>query len=315
MRRKSSQLNQYLTLNSGFGSPIVYKLTRRGFYSEINNLLNAVFYGLVTGRRLIADESDFQGLRWSDFFTAQLPGLQRSDFFAEHLPSSAAPTLRTIDPEWIIDGGRSRHFSTMRKFVMRLHDWHLPLWIPSMSLFGSVFRVKRELAAMLTKPLLVTSFPDGLTHPYAAFHVRRGDKIKGRWSKSKGKRGMVEGEDVPLSAYVELLDRKAPEIKSIFLMTDDYSAADELRSVKSGRALFTFAMPGEQGYEQPEFDAQSREYKVQSCLRLINETQIAAASSIFIGGFKSNVARFVTLIHAHPEVCFSIDGQRRWTPK
>jgi hypothetical protein len=65
-----------------------------------------------------------------------------------------------------------------------------------------------------------------LTHPYAAFHVRRGDKIKG-YNSARGL--MVEGEDARLSAYIALLDRKAPEIKSIFLMTDDYRAADELR--------------------------------------------------------------------------------------
>ena len=64
---------RYAELNSKFGNPFIYSLTRRGLFSEVNNLLNAIAYGLITRRRLFIDESTFGGLRWTDVFNTSLP--------------------------------------------------------------------------------------------------------------------------------------------------------------------------------------------------------------------------------------------------
>ena len=123
-------LERYLAVNSRYGRPFIFKLTQRGFYSEVNNLLNAMIFGLAKGRRLIVDESDFEGLMWSDFFTSSLPTAP------QHI-------IDRVPEPWVIDGSRTYQFWSIWKFVVKRHRLHLPLWIPSMSMFGGIEHIKR----------------------------------------------------------------------------------------------------------------------------------------------------------------------------
>jgi hypothetical protein len=276
----------------------VFKLTRRGFYSEVNNLLNAVTYSLATRRRLIVDETDFEGLRWTEFFSACLP-------------SAPASVIQTVAPEWVIEGGGARHFWTISTWAAQRHRDRLPVSLPTLGIFGHLFSVKRSLAAVLTAPRHKAMLPEGLVPPFAAFHIRRGDKVNGYLV---GDELVIEGDNVPSSAYVDMLERKAPNVRSIFVMADDHRSVDELRAVAGSRRVFTLCSPSEQGYKQSDFSANTLQNKADCLQRLLQETQIAASSAVFIGGFKSNVARFVPLWHRDPRMCFSIDGQRQWSP-
>jgi hypothetical protein len=299
MRRDLHILDRYLTLNQSYGSPFVFKLTQRGFYSEVNNLLNAVLFGLAKRRRLIVDESGFEGQNWTDLFTADLP----------IAPSSLKSTILK---EWCVDGVTHPGFHLIRKWVIRRNSRFPLLWLPDIGLAGSVFRIKRSLARMLTTPRLSHDIPSELRRPFAAFHIRRGDKVDGYIING---RLIREGDNIASSAYVDLLNCRAPEVRSIFVMTDDYRCVEEVKTAAPGRIVHSLCLPSERGYRQDEFSASDVEQKRDSLKRLIAETEIAAASSLFIGGFKSNVARFVTLWHHQPRRCVSIDGQKRWSPE
>lgn len=291
--------NRYLTINSSFDSPFVYRLTRRGFYSEINNLLNAVVFGLAHERQLIVDQSRFSDLDWQCLFATQLP--IASSELTEKVPAN-----------WVISGLSSRNFHKIRRWAKWRHYSRIPLRFPQMQMGGSMFQVKREIAQMLTRPLVAATFPAGLTEPFAAMHIRRGDKTEGNLNSKH--RLIIEGDDIDPRFYIDKLMLKSPEIKSIFVMTDDYRMIEDLKLAGPDYSIFTFCSPEENGYRQPDFSSLEPVQKVDRIQRLIAETQIAAASSIFLGGFKSNVARFVRLWHAHPERCFSVDGQRWWLP-
>ena len=102
--RNRFTLQQYRAINDNFDNPFIFKLTGRGFFSEVNNLLNAIVFGLLTQRRILVDQTMFQGMVWSDFFDADLPSVT---------------TLPSIDPEWIIRGVESRHFGTIREWVFQ----------------------------------------------------------------------------------------------------------------------------------------------------------------------------------------------------
>lgn len=52
-------IQRYRALNDSFGNPFVFALTDRGFFSEVNNLMDAMTYGLVLWRRLIVDQTAF----------------------------------------------------------------------------------------------------------------------------------------------------------------------------------------------------------------------------------------------------------------
>jgi hypothetical protein len=291
-------LGRYLTVNQSYSSPFIFKLTQRGFYSEVNTLLNAVLYGLAKRRRLIVDESGFEGQNWTDFFAAELPTA----------PSSL---ISTIPKEWFVDGVAHPGFYLIRKWAIRRHERFPFLWLPEIGLAGTVFQVKRSVARMLTTPRHSHDIPSELKRPFAAFHIRRGDKVGGYVVNGQVIR---EGDDIACSAYVDLLNRRAPAVRSIFVMTDDYRCVEEVRSAAPGRTVHSFCLPSERGYQQDEFSAFDLGRKSASLKRLVAETEIAAESDLFIGGFKSNVARFVTLWHRAPRRCVSIDGQKRWLP-
>ena len=106
----------------------------------------------------------------------------------------------------------------------------------------------------------------------------------------------------------------APEIKSIFVMTDDYRVIDDFRKVGRDYSIHTLCRREETGYSQLEFSSLDPVRKTDQIRRLIAETQIAASSDVFLGGYKSNVARFVPLWHASPERCLSIDSRKYWVP-
>jgi hypothetical protein len=296
---KTALLDRYLTLNESFGSPFVFKLTRRGFYSEVNNLLNAVLFGLTKRRRLIVDESDFEGQNWTDFFTA-------------NLPTAPSSLINTVPKEWFVDGNLHLGFRTIRNWVTRRHKKFPLLWFPELGLGGSVFQVKRSVARMLATPRFSHDIPSELRRPFAAFHIRRGDKVEGYVFNDQLIR---EGDNVAALAYVDLLNRRAPKVRCIFVMTDDYRSVEDVKTAAPGRVVLSFCLPSERGYYQGEFTSLDVKRKRASLDRLIAEAEIAAASSLFVGGFKSNVARFVTLWHHQPRRCFSIDSMKRWSPE
>lgn len=295
-----TELNKrYLEINASFGSPFVYSLTQRGFYSEINNLLNAVIFGLAHKRQLIVDQSQFDDLDWRCLFATELPFV------------SAELTERVPD-EWIISGIHSPNFRKIRQWAKWRHNIRIPLWFPQMRIWGSMFDVKREIAQALTCPLLAATIPAGLTEPFAAMHIRRGDKTDGYMD---GKQQLViQGDDVDPRTYIDMLMLKSPEIKSIFVMTDNFRMIEDLKLAGPGYSISTLCNPEEMGYYQPAFSSLEPEQKADRIQRLIAETQIAAASSVFLGGYRSNVARFVRLRHARPDRCFSVDSQKRWLP-
>lgn len=285
-----SQLSRrYLYTNAGYGRPIALKLTQRGFYSEINNLLNAMLYGLIKRRRLVVDLSEFEGLQWSDFFVSKLP----------------TGHLEGIDIPWVIIGARTPKFWKIHRYVTRRHNRRIPIALPSMRLYGSIRHIKRELAFMLFAP---HEQPETIQAPYAAFHIRRGDKITHAGGETP------EGEDTGPQTYIDMLKGRAPDIRSTFVMTDDYTAFEQLQQIAPEYRFTTHCHPDERGYDQDIFSARTPQEKVVSLRRLLLETQVAMKSDLFLGGFKSNIGRFITLVHDRPEVCFSVDSLKDWHP-
>ncbi len=283
----SSDLERrYLTVNAHNGRPFALKLTQRGFYSEVNNLLNVMLYGLIKGRRLVVDESEFDGESWSSFFLSKLP----------------TGPLEGVPPDWVLCGSASSKFWKIRGDIARRHRQNTPVILPSLHIAGGIRRAKRDLANMIFVP---RTSPPPRPQPYAAVHVRRGDKIA---------HPAPEGEDISLEKYLSMICQKAPNIREVFVMTDDYTSVEEFRALAPDYTFDTLCDPQEKGYDQATFSAKTPAEKAASLDRLIYETQIAIRSDLFLGGFKSNVGRFITLIHDDPRRCFSMDSQTDWLP-
>jgi hypothetical protein len=291
--------NNYNIANTGSPNPIKYHLTSRGFFSEVNNLLNAIAFALVKRRRLIADETTFGfgDYRWLDFFTTKLPTLQAGESVS-------------IIPDWEICDGMSKSFHAIRRSVNRWHRLRLPFYIPRIGFFLNYFRLKREIArhfcATISKPEI--SF---LPKEYAAFHIRKGDKVEG-YDSANGK--VIEGEDRPIHEYLSFLHRLAPNLKNVFVMTDDFQVIEELRNTAKTIRFETLCESNEKGYHQSKFDWLDKKGKINSLIRLLAEVDIAINSKLFLGCYKSNVSRHIALTHKYPYNCHSIDSQKRWDP-
>ncbi|HEY9773132.1 MAG TPA: hypothetical protein V6C81_04920 [Planktothrix sp.] len=358
MEDKSSQTlatelaMKYREINDGFDSPFVVKLTSRGFYSEVNNALNAVVYGLLTQRRLSFDQSEFMKAphiaplspipryylrkrnKLTSFLQRTIDGQSSlsgplcrpraanwTDFYTQQLPSLSRSALENIDPNSIIETFRHPGFSEFRTFVFRKHDNQSHINIEQLGIRGNVYQAKRILAAIFCKPREKTIIPPRLGERFAAFQIRRGDKTEGYWVRSQNHSNiymspklMKEGQEIPTISYLNSLIAEMPELKHVFVMTDDYTTVEQLRAEAPQIHFETLNTPADRGYRQKAFDRLSLREKLRSIRQLVSETQIAASSCFFLGGYKSNVARFITLQHQDPGRCYSVDDDREWSP-
>lgn len=289
---------RYRAVNQTFDNPFSLALSQRGHYSEVNCLLAGIVYGLMRRRRFIVDESNFEGLKWSDLY-------------ASVLPTAPVEVLQDIDPDWSMLVHTKPRFGSVRARVHRHFGRRLPVWNFKIGLAGGVFAVTRQMADAFCQPAFRT--PSMLLPgPYAAVHIRRGDKllgtlVNGSWTRP-------EGENIPVEAYVEVLRQRAPSVKSVWVMTDDFAAIGELRKLAPDLTFDTLCPPTDTGYHQSIFSSRSAGEKLAERKRLIAETEIAIRSELFVGCFLSNVDRFIVLRHHDPKACYSLDRQQKWTP-
>lgn len=293
--------NDYITVNSSFENPFLFSLTGRGLYSEVNNLLNAILYGLVTKRRLIVDDSRFSNgnIAWNDLYTSQLP----SEIEA---PSSE------VANEWRIVDNKSAGFKAIRKCILEWHNSGRILDLHPLGIVGNVFAAKRSLALRFCRPLTPIDTASAPNLPYAALHIRRGDKIDGYLTRT-GK-FIVEGDDISPSSYLTAIHQTTPHIKSVFVITDDYATIKALSILAPDLMFWTFCREPEKGYDNQEFMLLDRASKLDRLQSLTKSVEIAAKAATFIGCYRSNASRFIALTHNDPKSCQSIDSQRLWQP-
>jgi hypothetical protein len=291
---------EYHRINSSHGDPFVFCLTGRGFFSEVNNLLNAILFGIVKKRRLFVDQSRFAygSLKWDRLFDSALPLINEEG--AIH-----------IEKDWIISNFKSPGFQSI---CTHLKDWHRRrrfFLSRSYGFYANVFMAKRDLARLFCQPVSQNRYSLQIPKPYAAIHVRRGDKVDGfNW---KG-RFIVEGEDIPIENYLHTLTTIMPGVKNLFIMTDDYRIVESIRSTDHSYNVFTLCDKDEHGYRQYDFNSNEDLSKADAVKRLIAEVQIACNSKVFAGCFKSNVSRYIALMHQNPRHCYSLDNLKDWNP-
>jgi hypothetical protein len=309
-------VKQYTDLNNTLGAPFVFALTERGFFSEVRNLLSAVIFGLRERRRLMVDQSGFGGLHWSDFFGTDLP---------ESDPSLA------VDPEWRIAGNRHDGFKLIRSTIDRMWRRGETIDVPKCGCLD-IFCLQREIADVFCAPkirhrplwdrmmrpatfrreALVSCRRLGLSPgTFAAFHIRRGDKIEGG---NPDRTGRSEGEDTSVSTYLDLMYQNDP-VDSLFVLSDDHRPIESLREMRPKLNIVSLCPASSNGFRQYEFNNLTPGQKRPKIAQLITEAQIASQSAYFLGPFKSNVSRFIANMHSHPEKCFSVDAMAEWSPR
>ncbi len=119
---------------------------------------------------------------------------------------------------------------------------------------------------------------------YAVFHIRRGDKVA---------QATKEDRVYEVDEYIQKLERLAPTIRTIFLMTDDYKVFLELQQKFPKFNYYTLSNPLSKGHDQDTFNNSSNEKKRQHGIDLLTELEIARNCELFIGSKGSNIFRLV----------------------
>ncbi|MEM8484868.1 MAG: O-fucosyltransferase family protein [Bacteroidota bacterium] len=272
---------------------LVYGLTQRGFFSEINNMINAAIYCMDTDTGFVLDTEAFlykAEKGWEDYFvrfweTPDRSGSQRT--FELHYRSDLKLWNRIraypYETVHIPDRGlyNAQVFENKRRITARLYQFQ-----PA---------VRNHIEAQIEEMKL----PAG----YAACHIRRGDKVGER-------KGQPESERIEAADYVDCLLQENPEMPALFVCSDSYASIEEIQQYIEARgldiAVFTTCAPTAIGHST-ELLKEKFDNPYDSVLQLLLDVEICARAQHFAGTYSSNMSRFIALRHADASRCFSLD--------
>lgn len=168
-----------------------------------------------------------------------------------------------------------------RDFVIRMNKILNEIWRIKPSVFKKIEDLKLDIGS-----------------DYAVFHIRRGDKV-------------TTGEDKlhDIKDYMERFLNLDTGIKTIFVMSDDYSVFKELKSLFPSYNFVTLIIPSAKGHNQDDFNSKSDSEKEISSLNLLTELEVARNSKVFIGSKKSNIFRLIEYFKI--EGCLDISSDKQ----
>ena len=291
--------------DAGLPDAMVYFPARRGFLAEFNILVCHYAYALSVGEDAFLDDSR-AAVFWLDIFE---PCLRfRSELIEQNYGRVTLCGSKVAPEAW----------NSRRRWVQRACNDDDVVNIPALDFQGTwkdlLFDVTKrlflpipEIRAKAAECLIALGLEPGA---FGAIHIRRGDKTDGYMAANGTLR--VEGEAIDLDLYIAALKNTAPEIKRIFIMTDDYREVVDARRRYPSLDFATLCEPTEEGYRNHDFRGLTHKERVSAIRRLVTEMLISTHSAAFAGAYLSNVSRTVAALHPIPTACCSVDTQVRW---
>jgi hypothetical protein len=287
---------------------LIWQLTDRGFASEINAMILAVLYCMDRDYHfmLYSKTSNISCCHgWRDYF---LPFCDEIDHFAlrrAHLFSRKGFRHRMV---LAIEKAKLR-FSLPRPFFLMTEKWNeicngsftdqrfsiagrinVDCHTACQSILHSIWRFNPETNQAVSG--LTAQFADDSTS-YCSIHIRRGDKIK-------------EAPHTAVQDYLEKIRAVNPNLKKVFVMTDDYTVVDELKNGRSDLSFHSLCPPNRQGHLQKIFNKAPKETRRAEILRLLAELEMARNGEFFVGTYSSNITRLISLLRGR-ETTYSVD--------
>ncbi len=272
---------------------LIYGLTQRGFFSEVNNMINAAIYCMDTDTGLVINADAFlyrAAKGWEDYFMRfwEIPEPARSQRqFELHYRSDLKlwNRIRAYPYEQVDIPARGlckgQVFENKKRITTRIYQFQ-----PT---------VRQELDARVASL--------GLPEAYAACHIRRGDKVGEQ-------KGQSESERIEASDYVDRLVVRYPEMKALFVCSDSYASIEEAKQHIANRGLdirvYTTCAPTAVGHST-ELLKEQFDDPYTSVLQLLLDVEVCARARYFAGTYSSNMSRFIALRHADATRCFSLD--------
>ena len=237
-----------------------YKLTTRGLCSELNSLLG--FYESVMHEdcQVFIDASNSQY-----FKSVSIRDVFKFPSFFVGSPCNDST---------VISGNKWRK-SAVRQYKTKLTAQQVN------EFFSYTDSFKQKLNENITKLSLPTKFN--------CFHIRRGDKVGERlykWAEKQGKKGESKKYN-----FEDFLEKSDQSIKTIFIMSDDYSSIIE--GQQHGLKVKTLTTIEQTGHSTDMDIDNHRHYGEKELVQFFSEIEIAKQSQQFIGTTSSNIFRYI----------------------
>ncbi|WP_459188400.1 hypothetical protein ACGE0T_20360 [Parabacteroides sp. APC149_11_2_Y6] len=302
-------LDLYHRVNDRSTPRFVYHLGGdSGFFSEYNNMILAILYCLDKKIRfsIYSKDANFKYKEgWNDYFSSfceeggnflhayfnRRPNprfkyslLRKADALLTNTFRSVNPRKLTTFDLW--DAIRSQNLLSEYNF-------------PELGLKGDLRAICRRLIEMTwvyneetEKEVQRYKRSANLPNQYIGFHIRGGDKFS-------------EAEILGCRQYIGKAEQLS-DIRSAFVLTDDYAVIEELEKNYPSWSFRTFCGKEERGYFHNTFKHEAAEVKKNRYIKLFASMDVLAEAELFIGTFSSNPGMYLGM-RMSPEKAYSID--------
>ena len=289
------RVSKYKEINDSYSKEFVYHLgCEAGFFSEYNNMILAILYCLKNQIHfsIYSKDANFSFSKgWSDYF---IPFCDEKGNFLHRWfnrrPNSRFKNLFVRK----IDNYLSYKFRICNKNCLTLTD----LWddirsldietfnYPELDMKGCLQEACQKIIQYtwqynIQTKQLVCGYISSLNLPshYVGFHIRGGDKF-------------IEAQLQDVDVYIKKA-QSLSFLREAFVLTDDYSIIQLLRSNYPEWTFYTLCKPDEHGYFHQKFKKQSKIIIKEQHIKLFASIDILASSDLFIGTFSSNPGMYL----------------------
>lgn len=280
-----------------------YSLGRRGFFSEINNMIFCKIYAERHNCKFVVNSFFWNcrlkyGLR--DYFEKSINEVNSvwSSQTIRTMKSSQPISIRSLF-YLVLNILNNMYLIVNRKVILGtdvFDDVRDSIFLSSITYEEYSANVKKVLTPndktlefISQNDLYATLSKDR----FLGVHIRRGDKITTGEMKS-----------IPLSDYSDLI--KKTGYKKVYLATDDRRVLLELKEKCDGICIYSNPFLKQDGFSEGDFNKNHRQKRYHDTLILLFDIYMLVKSDHFIGTFSSNLSRIVPC-YLGLEKCKSLD--------
>lgn len=283
---------EYARVNDAFPRSVIFKVgDGSGFFSEVGGMISSMMYCYHHQIRFTLFADTFAGPEgWESFFepfckishnrlnhrvNGRLsPGNRmKARLAVEALKRSTGADLLTHDVFWEANGD----FKTTVVVDWPEFGIHGTTWPEYHKLFPLALRFNAETRAAVDAVKARIAIP----RPTYSVHIRAGDKIT------------EQSELLTVPFCIEQIESTKPDVRNVFVLTDDYTNIEELQSLRPAWNIMTLTGPEERGYWNSEFFAMPWEQRRENLITFFAIVEICVESDFHFGCAHSNISHII----------------------
>jgi hypothetical protein len=266
----------------------IYRITARGLFSEINNLIIAIYYCEKYNYDLKVELDQRDGLDGRLYFQFG---------FEKYFNLESNYDKNKVYTNTIISGGfgKNKDDPTRLEFL-KLQRTHIN--------FPTAVRIHKKLTISLFVKNKITTQISNLKLPdnYVFMHIRRGDKLKHEAN--------FIGFDKFICKHIEF----NKNIKNIFIASDDYNTVLEankyLQENKLDYKVYNIIDNNKKGHDTHFRLTHKNFFSEKEFINFMTEVEIARLSKHVYCTYSSNVGRYIAVLHEDLNNITSLDKEK-----